>query len=74
MSNVRKMTNAVLDAVDGGLLDATEVLMIALKYMSEDDVAGMCQANGITEFITEDEDEDEDEEVECNWGEEYSPV
>ncbi len=70
MSNVRKMTNAVLDAVDGGLLDATEVLMIALKYMSEDDVAGMCQANGITEFITE----DEDEEVECNWGEEYSPV
>lgn len=67
MSNVRKMTNAVLDAVDGGLLDATEVLMIALRYMSEDDVAGMCQANGITEFIT-------DEEVECNWGEEYSPV
>lgn len=73
MSNVRKMTNAVLEAVDGGLLDATEVLMMALSFMGEDDVDSMCQANGITDYLTDEVYADEDAE-ECNWGEEYSPV
>jgi hypothetical protein len=63
MSNVRKMTNAVLEAVDCGLLDATEVLMMALSFMGEYDVDSMCQANGITDYLFEayaEEIDDED--------------
>jgi hypothetical protein len=58
MSDVRKMTNRLLEAVESGLLDRDTVIMACVKYMSEDEVADMCHAN---EFGLEDEDENEDE-------------
>ena len=47
--------------VEEGLLDAKQVLLAALKYMSEDDVRAMCHANKIEWELTE-EDEGEDDE------------
>lgn len=52
----RQATNRLLEMVDEGLLDRDTVIMAAVKYMSEDEVADMCHING----FFEDEDEDED--------------
>lgn len=49
----RKVTNQLLELVDDGVLDAREVLIAALKYMSEDDVADMAHSN---DLITEEEE------------------
>lgn len=54
----RKYTNMLLDMVEGGLLDRDTVIMACIKFMSEDEVQDMMEAN---EFVEED-DEDEDEE------------
>lgn len=53
----RKITNQLLEMVDEGLLDPRHVLLCALKYMSEDDVADMAHCN---ELITEEEEEIEE--------------
>ena len=53
----REYTNKLLELVEDGLLDRDTVIMACVKYMSEDDVKDMMEAN---EFILE-EDEDEDE-------------
>jgi hypothetical protein len=42
--------------VDEGLLNPRDVLLMALKWMSEDDVKEMCEAN---EIDLEDEDEED---------------
>jgi hypothetical protein len=55
----REYTNKILEAVEEGLLNRDTVIMACLKYMSEDDVRDMAEAN---EFFPFDEDEDEDEE------------
>lgn len=52
----REYTNKLLEMVEEGLLDKDMVIMACVKYMSEDDVRGMMEAN---EFL---EHEDEDEE------------
>jgi len=49
---------SVLQLVEDGLLDRDTVIMACLKYMSEDDVADMAQAN---EFFYDDESDDEDD-------------
>ena len=55
----RKYTNQLLEMIDDGLLDRDTVITACLKYMSEDDVQDMMEAN---EFIDEQfEDEDEDD-------------
>lgn len=54
----REYTNKLLELVEDGLLDRDTVIMACVKYMSEDDVKDMMEAN---EFILE-EDEDEDSE------------
>lgn len=54
----REFTNKILEAVEEGLLDKDQVIMACLKYMSEDDVKGMAEANCFFE------DEEEGEEVE----------
>jgi hypothetical protein len=54
----RKATNKLLEMVDDGTLDARKVLLSALNYMSEFDVADMASCEG---FIEEDEEESEDE-------------
>lgn len=50
----REYTNKLLELVEDGLLDRDTVIMACVKYMSEDDVKDMMEAN---EFILE-EDED----------------
>ena len=52
---MREYTNKLLEMVEEGLLDKDMVIMACVKYMSEDDVKGMMEAN---EMI-EDEEEEE---------------
>jgi hypothetical protein len=58
---MRDATNKILEMVDEGLLDARAVAQMCLKYMSEDAVADMAEANEI--FF--EEDDYEEEEPEC---------
>lgn len=44
---VREATNKVLEMVDNGILNPRDVLLMALKWMSEDEVKEMCKANEI---------------------------
>lgn len=63
---MRDATNKILEMIDEGLLDARAVAQMCLKYMSEDAVADMADANEI--FFEEEEDVDDDfdeEEPEC---------
>ena len=50
----RQQTNYLLDLIDSGLLDARDVVTMALKYMSEDEVADMMVVNDI---LVEDDEE-----------------
>jgi hypothetical protein len=52
----REYTNKLLEMVEEGLLDKDMVIMACVKFMSEDDVRDMMEAN---EFILEDEDDDD---------------
>ena len=52
---MREYTNKLLEMVEEGLLDKDMVIMACVKYMSEDDVKGMMEANE----MLEDDDEDE---------------
>ena len=54
---VREATNKVLEMVDDGLLNPRDVLMMALKWMSEDEVKEMCKAHEINLEDTEDEED-----------------
>lgn len=53
---MREYTNKLLEMVEEGLLDKDMVIMACMKWMSEDDVKGMMEAN---EMIEEEEDEEE---------------
>ena len=52
----RKATNKVLEMVDEGMLNPRDILVMALKWMSEDEVKAMCEAN---EINLEEEQEDD---------------
>ena len=54
---MREYTNKLLEMVEEGLLDKDMVIMACVKYMSEDDVRGMMEAN---EMIDEEEEEDDE--------------
>jgi len=54
----REYTNKLLEMLDEGLLDKDAVIMACVKYMSEDEVRDMMEANEF--LIEEDEDEEED--------------
>lgn len=58
MSETRKATNTILEMIDEGLLSATSVVTMCLKWMSEDDVAAMAEANELFEDFEDDEDEE----------------
>ena len=45
--DTREITNKVLEMVDNGILNPRDVLLMALKWMSEDNVKEMCTANEI---------------------------
>ena len=53
MANVRVQTTKLLEMMDEGLISSKAVAEMALKYMSEDEVADMMRVNGLS-----DEDED----------------
>jgi hypothetical protein len=55
MSETRKATNKILEMIEDGLVSANSVVMMCLKWMSEDDVAAMAEAN---ELFEEDEEDD----------------
>lgn len=43
----REKTNKILEMVDAGLISWSDLAMMALKWMSEDDVSSMLAANEI---------------------------
>lgn len=55
---MRDATNKILEMIDEGLLDARAVAQMCLKYMSEDAIADMADANEI--FFEDDEEDDYD--------------
>ena len=55
----RKYTNMLLDMIDEGIIDRDLVITACLKYMSEDDVQDMMEANEFIEEQFEDEDEED---------------
>ena len=50
----RRQTNYLLELIDSGMLSADDVVTMALKYMSEDEVADMMRVNDI---LVEDDEE-----------------
>lgn len=53
----RKYTNQLLEMIEDGLIDRDLVINACLKYMSEDEVQDMMEANEFIEEQYEDEDE-----------------
>ena len=51
----RKATNKILEMIDECVLDPKDVVLMCLKWMSEDDVASMAKAN---ELFEEEAEED----------------
>jgi hypothetical protein len=52
----REYTNRLLEMVDEGLLDARQVVLMCVKYMSEDEVADMMRFNDLSHlFLSETE-------------------
>ena len=50
----REKTNRLLEMIDDGELDARQVVLMCVKYMSEDDVADMLDVNELSErFLSE---------------------
>ncbi len=46
-ADARKTTNKVLEMIDEHMINAKDVALMCLKWMSEDDVKAMCAANEI---------------------------
>ena len=51
--------DAAFALVEEGLVSAEDMMTMALKYMSQDDVEEMLDANELSERFREDDDEDE---------------
>tara|TARA_Y100000310_G_C20124421_1_gene552962 strand:- start:47 stop:238 length:192 start_codon:yes stop_codon:yes gene_type:complete len=58
----RKETNKLIDMIEKGLLDPKDVVIMCVKYMSEDDVAEMMDINELSERFFEDDEEVDTEE------------
>ena len=43
----REKTNKLLELIENDMISAEDVVMMCLKWMSEDDVADMLQANEV---------------------------
>jgi hypothetical protein len=54
--NTREATNKILEMIDECVLDPKDVVMMCLKWMSEDDVAAMAEANEINLDKKDDEE------------------
>ena len=53
---VREITNRLLEMAEDRVLEWRDLALMALKWMSENDVAAMCKAN---EIFPEDPEEDD---------------
>ena len=51
---VRETTNKILEMIDEGLFNPRDVVLMCLKWMSEDEVTEMAKAN---ELLEEEEDD-----------------
>tara|TARA_Y100000814_G_C12326380_1_gene399940 strand:+ start:208 stop:363 length:156 start_codon:yes stop_codon:yes gene_type:complete len=49
----REYTNRLLEMIDEDLLDARQVVLMCVKYMSEDEVADMIRFNDLSERFFE---------------------
>ena len=58
----RKETNKLIDMIEEGLLDPKDVVIMCVKYMSEDDVAEMMDINELSDRFFEDDEEVDTEE------------
>lgn len=65
MIEVRKATNRILEMIEEGLLSPVSVVTMCLKWMGEDDVRDMAEANEIY-FDDEEEYEEDEEEIEID--------
>ena len=65
--------NVALELVDNGMVTAEDMLTMALKYMSNDDVEDMLDCNELSERFFEDEDDGQPtwEQEWADFGEEY---
>ena len=70
MTNFR---DVALELVDNGMVSAEQMLTMALKYMSNDDVEDMLDANELSErfFEVEDDGQPTWEQEWADFGEEY---
>ena len=71
MTNYRDIA---LELVENGMVSAEDMLVMALKYMSNDDVEDMLDCNELSERFFEDEEDDGQPTWEQEWadfGEEY---
>lgn len=55
--NTREVTNKLIEMIEEQLIDPNDVVMMCLKWMSEDDVKEMLKANEIYVEDTEDEED-----------------
>ena len=65
----REATNKLLEMIDEQLIDPKDVVLMCLKYMSEDEVKDMCEINEVF-WIEEDEEEvevEDDDRFELPW-------
>ena len=62
--------NEALELVENGVVTAEQMLTMALKYMSNDDVADMLDCNELSERFTED-DEDYEDDGQPSWEQEW---
>lgn len=64
--------NIALEIVENGLVTAEDMLTMALKYMSQDDVEDMLDCNELSErFFEEDDGQPTWEQEWADFGEEY---
>ena len=70
MTNYRDIA---LELVENGMVSAEDMLVMALKYMSNDDVEDMLDCNELSERFFEDEDDGQPtwEQEWADFGEEY---
>lgn len=52
----RETTNKILEMIDENILNPRDVVLMCLKWMSEDDVKEMAEANELLKEEVEDED------------------
>jgi hypothetical protein len=69
----RYYTNMLLEMIDDGLLDRDTVITACMKYMSEQDVQDMMEANEFIEEQFEDEDEEDGQPDEAQEWESFDP-